>query len=106
MRIKEAQTLSKAPQPKNASPQKSDEEFNFGAGFEKFASNNNPVQGDNINDFDFGSDVIQSKKPKKDEFDFNFGGAGAQKSSQPASSSGGGDLMDLLGGVDMNAQPQ
>ena len=63
--------------------------------------------GDNPNDFDFGGEQIGSKKEsgKKDEFDFNFGGKGVeQKKEEPAAQ--GGDLMDLLGGIDMNAQPQ
>jgi hypothetical protein len=52
-------------QPQNASPAKAEDEFNFGSGFEKFSTNNKPVQGDNVNDFDFGSDVIQPKGQQK-----------------------------------------
>lgn len=108
-RVKEVLTTSKA-QPQNSSPAKAEDEFNFGSGFEKFSTNNKPVQGDNVNDFDFGSDVIQPKGAQKQEgeFDFNFNGGGAapQKKEVPQSSGGGMDLMDLLGGVDMNAQPE
>lgn len=70
------------------SPSKEDDEFNFGSGFEKFSTNNKPVQGDNVNDFDFGSDVIQPKgKQDAEEFDFNFAGGSAapQKKEEPQS---------------------
>ena len=107
MMVQEVISSSKA-QPQNASPAKSDDEFNFGTGFEKFSTNNKPVQGDNVNDFDFGSDVIQPKGSKQDEreFDFNFaGGSAAPQNKEPAPAQSN-DLMDLLGGVDMNAQPE
>lgn len=108
MRVKQVIGASRA-QPQNSSPEKDDDEFDFGTGFEKFGTNNNrPVQGDDVNDFDFGSEVIQPKQ-NQDEFDFNFAGGGAapqkkeevQPQPQPSN-----DLMDLLGGVDMNAKPE
>ncbi len=78
IRVKEVQAISKIPQSKK----KSDDEFNFGSGFEKFSTNNKPVQGDNVNDFDFG-EVIQSKsnknKKEEGEFDFNFAGGAVKK---------------------------
>ena len=53
------------------------EEFDFGAGFEKFATGQQKIDGDNnLDGFDFGgSDAKQQDKDKDDdEFEFNFGG--------------------------------
>jgi len=82
------------------------DDFDFGGGFE---DKDKAGAGDpnNINDFDFG-DVAAAKEEKKepanDEFDFNFGGGDAKPekpSEEPAAQTG--DLLDLLGGLDMNA---
>lgn len=45
----------------------------------------------------------EKKEPASDEFDFNFGGEkkAAKVSEEPAAQTG--DLLDLLGGLDMNA---
>ena len=81
------------------------EDFDFGGGFE--AGKKAAADANDINDFDFG-DVAGAKEEKKepasDEFDFNFGGGDAKPakaSAEPAAQTG--DLLDLLGGLDMNA---
>jgi hypothetical protein len=46
----------------------------------------------------------EKKEPGSDEFDFNFGGGDAKTakvSEEPAAQTG--NLLDLLGGLDMNA---
>jgi len=82
------------------------DDYDFGAGFEKGAAGKKGDAND-INDFDFG-DVAggkeEGKEPASDEFDFNFGGGeakAAKVSEEPAAQTG--DLLDLLGGLDMNA---
>ena len=49
-----------------AKPENADGGFDFGAGFEKFSTNNanGAMGGDNVNDFDFGG-VIGSGEDKK-----------------------------------------
>ena len=57
-----------------------------------------------MNDFDFGSgDVIKPKASKEENFDFNFKKDDPKPEAKPAEGGGGGDLMDLLGGIDMSA---
>ena len=92
-----------------------DGEFDFGAGFEKFATNQNDAGNSNPNDldgFDFG-DVAAKEEKKEDnpdggeDFDFNFGGdkEADKKPDSPNKEAAPqtGDLLDLLGGLDMNA---
>ena len=61
LRVHEAQAASTAQPQRAPSLGKDEDEFDFGSGFEKFSTHNKPVHGDNVNDFDFGSDVIQPK---------------------------------------------
>jgi len=64
-----------------------------------------PSDPNDINDFDFGGAGAkeEKKEPASDEFDFNFAGGEAKgkPSEEPAAQTG--DLLDLLGGLDMNA---
>jgi hypothetical protein len=76
-------------------------DFDFGRGGIADAGDVNDING-----FDFGADAGPKEEKKDDEFDFNFGAGKAEKPKEPEPVAGGGDLMDLLGGLDMNAGTQ
>jgi len=91
---------------KRKKPAAGGDEFDFG-GKGVDADKAGARDANDINDFDFG-DVAAAKEEKKepasDEFDFNFGGGdpkAAKVNEEPAAQTG--DLLDLLGGLDMNA---
>ena len=90
---------------KRKKPAAGGDDFDFGGKGLDDGAKGNP---NDINDFDFGSDLAgakeEVKEPASDEFDFNFAGGDAAKakpSEEPAAQTG--DLLDLLGGLDMNA---
>ena len=80
-------------QKKKESKHNEDGDFDFGSGFEKFATgqngDNEAVGGDNLDDFDFNDD-----KDKKGGEDFNFN-FGAEEQKKDEKAGGVGDLLDL-----------
>lgn len=58
-----------------------EDDVDFGANFEKFATYAKPGS-DDINDFDFNAAMGSKEEAKGGDFDFNFNAGGAKKSPE------------------------